>query len=95
MGNRLFVASDSGGVYALDPVTGCAYWTFQAVLVTYRLLLSPRSSPDKNRLQNASSEIALGDAFFERFLKLISLSGLDGGRYRTRTYDLVRVKHAL
>jgi hypothetical protein len=22
-------------------------------------------------------------------------SGVDGGRYRTRTYDLVRVKHAL
>ncbi len=30
VGNRVFVGSDSGGVYALDPTTGCAYWTFQA-----------------------------------------------------------------
>ena len=30
VGNRLFVASDNGDVYALDPKTGCAYWTFRA-----------------------------------------------------------------
>jgi polyvinyl alcohol dehydrogenase (cytochrome) len=29
-GGRLFVASDNGGVYALDPVTGCTYWMFKA-----------------------------------------------------------------
>ena len=28
-------------------------------------------------------------------VSLCSESGLRGGRYRTRTYDLVRVKHAL
>jgi len=27
---RLFVASDNGAVYALDPATGCTYWMFQA-----------------------------------------------------------------
>jgi polyvinyl alcohol dehydrogenase (cytochrome) len=30
VGNRLFVASDNGDVHALDPRTGCAYWTFRA-----------------------------------------------------------------
>jgi polyvinyl alcohol dehydrogenase (cytochrome) len=29
-GGRLFMASDSGVVYALDPKTGCTYWTFKA-----------------------------------------------------------------
>src|SRR5688500_11528033 len=30
VGNRLFVASDNGEVYALDPATGCGYWSFLA-----------------------------------------------------------------
>jgi polyvinyl alcohol dehydrogenase (cytochrome) len=30
-GGRLFVASDNGAVYALDPTTGCTYWMFKAV----------------------------------------------------------------
>ena len=30
VGNRLFVGSPNGLVYALDAVTGCTYWTFQA-----------------------------------------------------------------
>jgi polyvinyl alcohol dehydrogenase (cytochrome) len=29
-GGRLFMASDSGMVYALDPKTGCTYWTYKA-----------------------------------------------------------------
>jgi polyvinyl alcohol dehydrogenase (cytochrome) len=29
-GGRMFMASDSGMVYALDPKTGCTYWTFKA-----------------------------------------------------------------
>src|SRR5262245_8700866 len=29
-GGRLYMASDSGIVYALDPKTGCTYWTFKA-----------------------------------------------------------------
>src|SRR5437870_4172807 len=29
-GGRLFMASDSGVVYALDPRSGCTYWTFKA-----------------------------------------------------------------
>jgi polyvinyl alcohol dehydrogenase (cytochrome) len=29
-GGRLFMASDSGVVYALDPKTGCTYWAFKA-----------------------------------------------------------------
>ncbi len=30
VGNRLFVASDTGDVHALDPRTGCAHWSFRA-----------------------------------------------------------------
>jgi polyvinyl alcohol dehydrogenase (cytochrome) len=30
-GGRLFVASDNGAIYALDPATGCTYWMFKAV----------------------------------------------------------------
>ena len=30
VGNRLFVASDTGEVHALDPRTGCAFWSFRA-----------------------------------------------------------------
>jgi polyvinyl alcohol dehydrogenase (cytochrome) len=29
-GGRLFVASENGEVHALDPATGCTYWTFKA-----------------------------------------------------------------
>src|SRR5262245_46300417 len=29
-GGRLFMASDSGVVYALDPKSGCTYWAFKA-----------------------------------------------------------------
>src|SRR5262245_206008 len=29
-GGRLFMASDSGVIYALDPKSGCTYWTFKA-----------------------------------------------------------------
>jgi|GEM_PF-385612 len=29
-GGRLFIASESGMVYSLDPKTGCTYWTFRA-----------------------------------------------------------------
>ena len=29
-GGRLFMASQSGNVYALDPRTGCTYWTYKA-----------------------------------------------------------------
>ncbi len=29
-GGRLFVASENGEVHALDPRTGCTYWTFKA-----------------------------------------------------------------
>jgi len=29
-GGRLYMASDSGMVYALDPKTGCTYWTYKA-----------------------------------------------------------------
>lgn len=30
VGGRLFVATDAGDVYALDPKTGCEYWHYQA-----------------------------------------------------------------
>lgn len=30
VGGRLFMGSESGAVYALDAVTGCLYWTFDA-----------------------------------------------------------------
>jgi polyvinyl alcohol dehydrogenase (cytochrome) len=46
VGNRLFVASDSGEVHALDPRTGCAYWSFRAeATVRTALLVAPYTSP--------------------------------------------------
>ena len=46
VGNRLFVASDSGEVHALDPKTGCAYWSFRAeATVRTALLVAPYTSP--------------------------------------------------
>jgi polyvinyl alcohol dehydrogenase (cytochrome) len=46
VGNRLFVASDSGEVHALDPRTGCAYWSFRAQgTVRTALLVAPYTSP--------------------------------------------------
>ena len=46
VGNRLFVASDSGDVHALDPKTGCAYWSFRAeATVRTALLVAPYTSP--------------------------------------------------
>ncbi len=46
VGNRLFVGSDNGEVHALDPKTGCAYWTFLAqATVRTGLLVAPYSLP--------------------------------------------------
>ena len=46
VGNRLFVASDSGDVHALDPGTGCAYWSFRAeATVRTALLVAPYRLP--------------------------------------------------
>ena len=45
VGNRLFVASDTGDVHALDPKTGCAYWSFRAqATVRTALLVAPYTS---------------------------------------------------
>ena len=42
VGNRLFVASDTGDVHALDPKTGCAYWSYRAeATVRTALLVAP------------------------------------------------------
>jgi polyvinyl alcohol dehydrogenase (cytochrome) len=46
VGNRLFVASDKGDVHALDPRTGCGYWSFRAqAAVRTALLVAPYTSP--------------------------------------------------
>jgi polyvinyl alcohol dehydrogenase (cytochrome) len=45
VGHRLFVASDNGEVHALDPDTGCAYWSFLAeATVRTGLLVAPYDS---------------------------------------------------
>ncbi len=45
VGNRLFVASDAGDVHALDPRSGCAYWSFRAqATVRTALLVAPYTS---------------------------------------------------
>jgi polyvinyl alcohol dehydrogenase (cytochrome) len=49
VGNRLFVASDAGDVHALDPGTGCAYWSYRAqATVRTALLVAPYSSSSGN-----------------------------------------------
>ena len=50
VGNRLFVASDSGEVHALDPKSGCAYWSFRAqATVRTALLVAPYTSSTGQR----------------------------------------------
>ena len=45
VGDWLFVASDAGDVHALDPRTGCAYWSFRAqATVRTALLVAPYTS---------------------------------------------------
>ena len=45
VGNRLFVASDNGEVYALDPTTGCGHWSFLAeATVRTGILVAPYES---------------------------------------------------
>ena len=58
VGNRLFVASDSGGVYALDPATGCAHWTFQADATVRTALLV---APYRTRSGAAAWAVLFGD----------------------------------
>jgi polyvinyl alcohol dehydrogenase (cytochrome) len=49
VGNRLFVASDTGDVHALDPKTGCTYWSFRAqATVRTALLVAPYPSSSGN-----------------------------------------------
>ena len=46
VGDRLFIASDSGEVHALDPETGCAHWSFLAqATVRTGLLVAPYAPP--------------------------------------------------
>jgi polyvinyl alcohol dehydrogenase (cytochrome) len=46
VGNRLFVGSDNGDVYALDPKTGCAHWRFHAeATVRTAPLIAPYRTP--------------------------------------------------
>ncbi|MGE0407476.1 MAG: PQQ-binding-like beta-propeller repeat protein, partial [Candidatus Korobacteraceae bacterium] len=54
VGNRLFITSDSGYMYALDPKTGCVYWSFQAKA-------GVRSTPMIGPVKAGSSQMA---AFF-------------------------------
>jgi polyvinyl alcohol dehydrogenase (cytochrome) len=47
-GGRLFVASENGEVHALDPKTGCTYWTFKAQAgVRTALSVAPYKSAGK------------------------------------------------
>ena len=56
VGNRLFVASDTGEVHALDPKTGCAYWSFRAeATVRTALLVAPYSSSTDGKAGRCSS----------------------------------------
>jgi hypothetical protein len=62
VGNRLFVASDSGDVYALDPKTGCAYWTFRAQASVGMLVASAhaRARPRANGAPARAATAAAG-----------------------------------
>jgi len=48
-GGRLFVGSENGEVHALDPATGCTYWTFKAQAgVRTALSVAPYRAGGKN-----------------------------------------------
>ncbi|MDB6090422.1 MAG: polyvinyl-alcohol dehydrogenase [Gammaproteobacteria bacterium] len=49
-GGRLFAASENGNVYALNPRTGCRYWTFKAQAgVPTAVVVGPYHDPAGNR----------------------------------------------
>ena len=46
-GGRLFVASENGEVHALDPATGCTYWSFSAMSgVRTAIMVDAYTKPD-------------------------------------------------
>ena len=51
-GGRLFVASENGEVHALDPKTGCTYWTYKAQAgVRTALSVGPYKTAARQRLR--------------------------------------------
>ncbi len=52
-GHRLFVATDSGEVYALDAKTGCTYWTYmaQAAVATAPIVAAYKTPGGGERLR--------------------------------------------
>ena len=58
VGNRLFVASDTGEVHALDPRLGCAFWSFRAQ-ATVRTALTV--APYRTRTGGRGWAVLFGD----------------------------------
>ncbi len=57
-GHRLFVASDSGEIYALDAKTGCTYWTYKALAA---VATAPSVGAYKTRAGGKGYAVYVGD----------------------------------
>jgi polyvinyl alcohol dehydrogenase (cytochrome) len=57
-GGRLFVASENGEVHALDPATGCTYWTFKAKA---GVRTSPYVAPYRSSAGRRGQAVFFGD----------------------------------
>jgi polyvinyl alcohol dehydrogenase (cytochrome) len=79
-GGRLFIGSDTGEVRALDPKTGCQYWTFKAQA-------GVASSPMVGRYQNAAGARGFAVYFGDRKANAYAVDASTGQAVWTRKVD--------
>jgi polyvinyl alcohol dehydrogenase (cytochrome) len=79
-GGRLFIASDTGDVRALDPKTGCQYWAFKAQA-------GVSSSPMVGRYKSAEGVSGFAVYFGDRKANAYAVDASTGQQVWTRKVD--------
>jgi polyvinyl alcohol dehydrogenase (cytochrome) len=79
-GGRLFVASENGEVHALNPQTGCTYWTFKAQA---GVRTAPSVAPYRNAAGRTGYAVFIGDSRANTY----ALDAQTGAQIWTRRVD--------
>ena len=79
-GGRLFIASENGEVHALNPRTGCTYWTFKAQA-------GVSSSPMIGKYQGADAKSGFAVYFGDRKANAYAVDAQTGKQLWTRRVD--------